>query len=114
MENQDLYRVVLITAPHAEEAEKLARLLVEKRLAACVNVVPRIRSFFWWEGKIDVQEEVLLILKTTTPRWPALLEAVSAHHSYETPEIIALPILQGAQKYLNWLSAETSDPGNEQ
>ncbi len=107
MENKNVYRVVLVTAPHEQEAEKLARILVEKRLAACANLVPKIRSFFWWEGKIDEQHEVLLILKTTEPVLRELMEAVQAHHSYQVPEILALPVLEGSEKYLHWLAAET-------
>lgn len=104
--SEGAYRLVLMTAPNEEEAGKLAHILVEKRLAACVNVVPKMRSFFWWEGKIDEQNEVLLLAKTTEPVLRALMEVVLAHHSYQVPEIIALPIVAGAEKYLNWLKAE--------
>jgi periplasmic divalent cation tolerance protein len=107
MQSRDTCLVVLVTAPHEEEAEKLARILVEKRLAACANLVPRMRSFFWWEGKIDEQHEVLLLLKTTQAVLRELIETVQAHHSYQVPEIVALPIVEGSQKYLNWLAAET-------
>ena len=107
MENKNTYRVVLVTTPNEEEAAKLARILVEKRLAACANLLPKIRSFFWWEGKIDEQNEVLLVIKTTKPMLHELMETVHAHHSYQVPEIIALPILEGSEKYLNWLAAET-------
>ena len=105
----DICRVVLMTAPDEEAAEKLARILIEKRLAACVNVAPRIRSFFWWEGKIDEQNEVLLVAKTTEPALRALIETVHAHHAYQVPEIIALPIVAGSKKYLSWLTTEVQE-----
>jgi len=106
MENLNDKLVVLVTAANAEEGTKLANLIVGQRLAACVNVLPGIRSFFWWQGKIDEQEEVLLIIKTTRPLLQELIATVQAHHSYQVPEIIALPIVAGAEDYLRWLVAE--------
>ncbi|MGH7596582.1 MAG: divalent-cation tolerance protein CutA [bacterium] len=98
--------VVLMTASNEDEGAKLAKLLVEARLAACVSLVPQARSFFWWEGKIDEQRETLMIAKTRRHVLPLLIETVQKNHSYSTPEIIALPIIAGAANYLSWLAAE--------
>lgn len=106
MENLNDKLVVLVTAANAEEGTTLANLIIGQRLAACVNVLPGIRSFFWWQGKIDEQEEVLLFIKTTRPLLEELIATVQAHHSYQVPEIIALPIVAGAENYLRWLAAE--------
>ena len=95
--------VVLSTAANEEEAERIARRLVEEKLAACVNVVPGVQSFYRWEGKIERQSEILLIAKTTTTKFADLEREVRALHSYETPEIIALPIVAGSSPYLAWL-----------
>jgi periplasmic divalent cation tolerance protein len=95
--------VVLSTCGSEAEAEKLARAVVEARLAACVNVVPGIRSFYRWQGALESSDEVLLVIKSTTERFPALRETLQSLHSYEVPEIVALPIADGAEDYLNWL-----------
>jgi periplasmic divalent cation tolerance protein len=98
--------VVLITAANEEEGARLAKTLVEARLAACVSLVPQARSYFWWEGKIDEQSETIMIVKTRHQVLPQLIETVQKNHSYAVPEIIALPIIDGAANYLNWLAAE--------
>jgi periplasmic divalent cation tolerance protein len=98
--------VVLMTAANEDEGAKLAKLLVEARLAACVSLVPQARSIFWWQGKIDAQRETIMIAKTRREVLPELIETVQKHHSYSVPEIIALPIIDGASNYLNWLAAE--------
>lgn len=96
------YLVVLVTAGE-KDGEKIAKILLNKKLAACVNIVPQINSFFWWEGKIDNCQEVLLIIKTTKDMMESLMEAVKREHSYSLPEIIALPILAGNNDYLMWI-----------
>ena len=96
-------RVVLVNTGTQKEAEKIARTLVEERLAACANLIPQIRSIYRWQGKIEDEPEVMLIFKTTEPRIPALIERVRELHSYDVPEIIALPILQGHTPYLDWV-----------
>ncbi len=99
--------VVLVTCGSEEEALKIANLLVEKRLAACVNLVSPVRSIYRWEGKIWDEKEWLLIIKTQKKRFPELKKKVKSHHSYSVPEIIALPIVEGASSYLNWLEEMT-------
>jgi len=98
--------VILMTAANEDEGARLAKILVEARLAACVSLVPQARSFFWWEGKIDEQRETLVIAKTRREVLPQLIETAQKHHSYSVPEIIALPIIDGASNYLNWLATE--------
>ncbi len=100
-------RVVLVTIPK-EEAEGMAKLLVEKRLAACVNVIPRITSFYRWEGKVQVDEESLLVIKTTQLRFDELMGFVKEEHPYELPEILALPIEGGLPEYAEWILASTN------
>ncbi|MDZ7343140.1 MAG: divalent-cation tolerance protein CutA [candidate division KSB1 bacterium] len=98
--------VVLIAAANEAEGKWLAKTLVEKRLAACVSLLPQAHSFFWWEGKIDEQNETIMIVKTRRQAFPQLVETVQKHHSYSVPEIIAVPIVEGAATYLRWLEAE--------
>lgn len=98
--------VVLVTAPDAEVAARLARTLVEDRLAACGNVLPGLRSIYRWEGRVHDEPEALLLLKTTRARFEALREAVLRLHPYQVPEVIALPVEAGSAPYLAWLSAQ--------
>jgi len=95
--------VVLITTATEDEARRIAEILVNQRKAACVNIVPRVNSLFWWEGKLDSARESLLIVKTKAPLFPKIVEIVKGVHSYEVPEIIALPIIDGNKDYLRWL-----------
>ncbi len=98
--------VVLVTAPSAEKAAELGKALVSERLAACASVVPGIRSVYWWEGKVQDEAEALVVLKTTRTRLPALRDRVLALHPYQVPEVVALPIEGGNEKYLEWLAGE--------
>lgn len=100
--------VVFVTASSEEEAQKIASLLLEKRKAACVSVVPRVSSRFWWQGKLDSAQESLLIIKTRAALVPELTDIVKKAHSYTVPEIVALPIVAGNQDYLDWVDQETS------
>jgi periplasmic divalent cation tolerance protein len=100
--------VVLITAPSAEEAAKIAKVLVEERLAACANIVKDIRSVFRWEGKIEDDSEALMVLKTREALFEDLEKRVRELHSYSVPEVIALPIVKGSEAYLSWLQEETA------
>jgi periplasmic divalent cation tolerance protein len=95
--------VILSTCSTEEEAERLARALVDARLAACVNVVPRVRSFYRWKGQVEDAAECLLVIKSSRPMFDALRSALVEAHSYEVPEVVALPILDGAPEYLQWL-----------
>ena len=95
--------VVFVTAPDQDQARNIADAVLNARLAACVNIVPQLRSLYWWEGKIQDDTEVLCIMKTTRDKFAALAEAVRAAHSYEVPEIIALPIVDGHEPYMKWI-----------
>jgi periplasmic divalent cation tolerance protein len=102
--------VVLMTAANGEEAARLADLLIGAHLAACVQILPEMESVYRWEGKIERQAEILLLAKTTRSRFAELEREVRALHSYETPEIIALPIVAGSTPYLEWLIAAVKTP----
>jgi periplasmic divalent cation tolerance protein len=96
---------VFITAPNNEEASQLATTLVEKHLAACVQIMPRMQSVYRWQGKIERQQEILLIIKTVKANFAELEREVRSLHSYETPEIVAVPLTAVSEPYLNWLKA---------
>src|SRR3954467_13330087 len=100
-------RVVLTTAGSEEEARRIAHALVERQLAACVNIVPRVVSIYRWEGKIESAQEWLLIIKTTAANFPAVRDAVKELHSYDLPECICLTIDAGSDEYLQWISSST-------
>jgi periplasmic divalent cation tolerance protein len=95
--------VVLSTCATEEEAEKLARLLLDLRLAACVSVIPAVRSFYRWEGTIESATECLLLIKTSRDLFAKVSETLVKSHSYEIPEVLALPVLAGAENYLEWM-----------
>lgn len=108
---QPEYTVVLITTEDAEEAEHIAELLLEQRMAACVSIIPGVNSSFWWEGNIDQARESLLIIKTEAARLQEIIQSVKTVHSNTVPEIIALPIIGGNQDYLDWIDSEVSETG---
>lgn len=97
--------VVLVTAATADEARRIAAQLIERQQAACVNVVDAVRSIYRWEGAVRDDAEVLLIIKTTAERYPEVERSVRELHSYDVPEVIALPLVQGSSPYLEWLTA---------
>jgi len=99
--------VVLITASKEDEAAKIAQALVSARLAACVNMIRNIRSIYRWQNKIEDEAEVLMIAKTQRHLFKSLAEKVRELHSYKVPEIIAIPIIEGSEDYLNWLKDVT-------
>lgn len=99
--------MVLTNLPDRDSAEQLARRLVEKHLAACVNVLAECASTYWWEGKLEQTTEVPLLIKTTSIRYPEVESAIKAGHPYELPEIIAVPITAGSQRYLDWIRSES-------
>jgi periplasmic divalent cation tolerance protein len=101
--------VVLVTASSAEEADLIARDLVGEKLVACANLVPGVTSIFRWKGKIETSSEVLMVLKTRRRLLDRLVDRVKALHSYEVPEVIALPLSGGSREYIEWLLAETEE-----
>jgi periplasmic divalent cation tolerance protein len=100
---------VFVTTANADDAGRLADMLIGKRLAACVQILPEMQSVYRWQGKIERQKEVLLIAKTTMAKFEALDKEVRAMHSYETPEIVALPLTAGSAPYLEWISSSVID-----
>ena len=98
--------VVLSACASAEEAQRLARALVEKRLAACVNVIPGIRSVYKWKDAIQEDEEVLLVIKTSRALMEEVKDEIERLHSYELPEVIALQVVDGSERYLAWMNRE--------
>lgn len=97
--------VVLSTCSDEQEGERLARLLVEEKLAACVSVVPTVRSFYRWKGAVESAGECLLVIKSSRALFGAVREAIEKAHSYEVPEVLALQVVDGAPNYLNWLQS---------
>lgn len=104
------YIQVATTVPTAEEAESLAGVLVEKRLAACVQILGPMISHYRWQGKIETAGEYLCLAKSRTALYPELEAAIKAIHAYEVPEIIAMPVVAGSKEYLAWLAAELKEP----
>jgi periplasmic divalent cation tolerance protein len=102
--------VVLVTVGSREEAERIAEALVTERLAACVNVAGPITSIYHWQGRVERGQELLLIIKTRAALWDQLEARVKSLHSYQNPEVIAVPISAGAAAYLGWLRSETLAP----
>ena len=100
--------VVFITAANGEEATRLADMLVGAHLAACVQILPEMESVYRWQGKIERQSEILLLAKTTRSKFADLEREVRALHSYDTPEIIAVPVTIGSTPYLEWLTQSSS------
>ena len=97
--------VVLSTCATQEEAEKLARVLLDERLAACVNVIPHIRSYYRWKGAIEFADECLLVVKSSRELIGSIGAVLEKEHSYEVPELLALSVVEGATNYLDWLGA---------
>lgn len=103
--------VIFVAVGNSSDAALLAKSLVEKRLAACANLIPGITSWYWWEGRVNQDQEVLLMIKTSRDKFAALEKEVLRLHSYAVPEIIALQIVEGSKNYLNWI--EESLKGGE-
>ncbi len=95
--------VILITAKDTAEAETIGHKLLDEKLIACVNIVKDVRSLFWWQGKVDQSDEVLLVVKSRQELFGKIVETVKAVHSYDVPEILALPVMDGNKDYLNWI-----------
>lgn len=106
--------VVISTCGSEEEAARIAKKLVDGHIAACVNLLPKVRSFYRWRGKVEDATEWMLVVKTSRARFDALRTVLEATHSYELPEVLALPIVDGSPNYLAWLDAELgSEPNAE-
>jgi periplasmic divalent cation tolerance protein len=99
------YAIVLVTTADREEAEKISKALLNERLIACANIIGPISSLFWWHEKIERAEEYVLLMKTRIDMFEKLVKKIKALHSYEVPEIIATPIIQGFRPYLEWLNS---------
>lgn len=97
------YLIVFMTASNREEAMKIVRTLLEERLIACGNIVDSVSSLFWWKGEIEEEKEVLVIMKSNEKLFKKLPKRVKELHSYDVPEILALPIVDGSSSYLEWL-----------
>jgi periplasmic divalent cation tolerance protein len=103
------YLQVTTTTDSRDEAEKLSRFVVENRLAACAQVVGPITSTYWWQGKVEAAEEWIIFMKTTAGHVDELVARLQAEHSYDTPEIVATPIVAGNPQYLEWIANETGE-----
>jgi periplasmic divalent cation tolerance protein len=101
-------RVALVTAPDAQVAERIARTLVEERLAACVNILPGARSVYRWQGKVEDAQELVLVVKTVQERVPALVARIPELHPHKVPEVIVLAVESGLPAYLSWVVDETA------
>ena len=101
------FAVVLVTAPDMDLARRLAKAALEAKLAACANIVPAVESHYWWKGKLESSDEVLIIFKTRQQLLPKLERAVREIHPYDTTEVVALPLNAGSRKYLAWLTNNT-------
>jgi periplasmic divalent cation tolerance protein len=99
--------VILVTVVNRKEAVRIGEEMVSAKLAACANIIPRIQSIYRWKGKVVKAQEALLILKSTRPRYRALEKAIKAMHTYETPEIIGLPVKEGLDQYIGWVRSQT-------
>jgi periplasmic divalent cation tolerance protein len=99
--------IVITNCPDEETANAIALAVVEEKLAACVNILPRVQSIYRWQGSVESAAEIPLLIKATTRNYPALEARIKALHPYDVPEIIALPIARGLPAYLNWVAAET-------
>jgi periplasmic divalent cation tolerance protein len=111
MKNARGFVLVVVTAPELKTARRLARLLCSARLAACVNLLNRVESHYWWQGNLEQGQEVLLLIKARARNLDRVEALLLKAHPYDTPEIIALPVARGTARYLAWWAAETADKG---
>jgi periplasmic divalent cation tolerance protein len=110
MKNAARFSLVLVTAPDLKTARVLARAALTARLIACANLVPKLESHYWWQGKLESGQEVLLLLKTRKSKLAALEKLLLKKHPYDTPEILVLPVAQGTPRYLQWLAESVESP----
>jgi periplasmic divalent cation tolerance protein len=100
-----MHLVIFVTAGNKREAQKIASGLIRQRLAACVNIVDKVDSLFFWEAKVQKTKEYLLMIKSTKAKFPQIIRLIKSLHSYKLPEIIALPVIAGYKPYLRWIDA---------
>lgn len=105
MKSTTAFSIVLVTAPNLKTARSLAKAALSAKLIACANLVPKVESHYWWQGKIESGTEVLLMLKTQQSKLEALEALILSKHPYDTPEFLVLPLRGGNRKYLDWLAA---------
>jgi periplasmic divalent cation tolerance protein len=103
-------QLVFVMAANLKEASSIGRALVEDRLAACVNVISSVRSIYRWRGAIEESDECLMLIKTTSSSYPRLEKRVKQLHSYEVPEVIAMPLINGSAEYLKWVIDSVTEP----
>ncbi len=108
MKSSAKFAMVLVTAPDLKTARALAQAALTARLIACANLIPKIESHYWWHGKLEKGNEVLMVMKTTKPRLAALEKLILAKHPYDTAEFVVLPIVSGSKRYLDWLEGSVS------
>jgi len=104
MKSSETFCLVLVTAPNPQTARKLARAALGAKLIACANLVPKIESHYWWQGRVESSAEVLLVMKTAKAKLSKLERLVVSLHPYDTPEFITLPFTRGNKRYLDWLA----------
>ena len=109
MKDGRAFRIVLSTAGSEEEGARIAKSLLERKLCACVNLVPKVRSLYRWEGEVQDDAEVLLIMKTTQDKLQALSDHLAQIHSYDVPEVLAIAVDKGSASYLEWLAESCAD-----
>ncbi|KJP87590.1 hypothetical protein AK88_02758 [Plasmodium fragile] len=116
MEQPTDFIAVYVTAPGSDVAEKIAHVLLEDKLASCVNIIPGVLSLYHWKGEIARDNEVLMMIKTRKNLFPKIVDTVKANHPYEVPEVISVPIHQGSKDYLDWITKSVKSPseGDEQ
>ena len=109
MKSADRFALVLVTAPDLKAARRLAQAALKTRLAACANLIPKIESHYWWQGRLERSAEVLVLFKTSTRRLAALEKCILAHHPYDTPEFLVVALSKGNERYLTWLGQSVRD-----
>jgi periplasmic divalent cation tolerance protein len=105
MKDARSFVVVLVTAPDLKTARRLAQSALQSRLVACANLLPKIESHYWWQGKLEHSAEVLLLLKTAKAKLAKLERLILAEHPYDTPEFLVVPLVAGTKRYLDWIEA---------
>jgi periplasmic divalent cation tolerance protein len=101
-------RIALVSVPDVKTGRQLAQAALENRLAACANILPKLESHYWWQGKLESSPECLILFKTTSQKLAALEDLILDQHPYDTPEFVVIPILAGSSAYLNWLTASVT------